>query len=264
MKKCVVIVIALFLLIVPIASCSSADLLPKALAAATANTVGEAKDDSADVFEEIQRNIDLVIALKTKIQDTQLNKTTLSLDDVTKDIEKVTQSYERLCMQRDDISKGLLQKITNVEKMRAKVDEQVSSLRQKQANYNEQLRLVNDSDPEIARTRKEALSQAIKYIDAQILLWQNFNNLENDIVSEMVNIQKTLDSFLSVIDSSALLFREGLNLLSLQRDINNALSLFNNDLPKIQQLTQDMEKSWSILDSLIQTLISVSAVEVTK
>jgi len=71
-------------------------------------------------------------------------------------------------------------------------------------------------------------------------------------------VQKVTNSFLSVIDSSAILFREGLNLLVLQRDINEALSLFTRDLPKMEQLTTDMQKSWVHLDSLVENLTSVS------
>ena len=52
--------------------------------------------------------------------------------------------------------------------------------------------------------------------------------------------------------------REGLNLLKLQRDINDALSLFTQDLPRMEQLSRDMEQSWSHLDTLVNTLTSMS------
>ncbi|NLE09369.1 MAG: hypothetical protein GX631_08975 [Dehalococcoidales bacterium] len=44
----------------------------------------------------------------------------------------------------------------------------------------------------------------------------------------------------------------------LQRDINDALSLFTQDLPRMEQLTRDMEQSWSHLDMLVNTLTSMS------
>jgi len=108
------------------------------------------------------------------------------------------------------------------------------------------------------RTRKAALTQAIKYIDMQLQLWSEFYSTEKQIRDETVVVQLRIDSFLSVIESSAILFREGLNLLKLQRDINDALSLFTQDLPRMEQLSRDMEQSWSHLDMLVNTLTSMS------
>ena len=71
-------------------------------------------------------------------------------------------------------------------------------------------------------------------------------------------VQRRVDSFLSIIESSAILFREGLNLLKLQRDIDDALSLFTQDMPRMEQLSRDMEQSWSHLDMLVNTLTSMS------
>lgn len=92
----------------------------------------------------------------------------------------------------------------------------------------------------------------------QLQLWSEFYSTEKQIRDETVVVQLRIDSFLSVIESSAILFREGLNLLKLQRDINDALSLFTQDLPRMEQLSRDMEQSWSHLDMLVNTLTSMS------
>ena len=110
----------------------------------------------------------------------------------------------------------------------------------------------------MARGRKEALTQAIEYVDMQLQLWNEFHSLEQEIRSETVAVQRRVDSFLSIIESSAILFREGLNLLKLQRDIDDALSLFTQDMPRMEQLSRDMEQSWSHLDMLVNTLTSMS------
>jgi 5'-deoxynucleotidase YfbR-like HD superfamily hydrolase len=89
-------------------------------------------------------------------------------------------------------------------------------------------------------------------------LWSEFYSTEQQIRSETAAVQQRIDSFLSVIESSAILFREGLNLLKLQRDINDALSLFTEDMPQMEQLSKDMEQSWSHLDMLVNTLTSMS------
>jgi hypothetical protein len=43
-----------------------------------------------------------------------------------------------------------------------------------------------DPDAEIVRTKKAALTQAIKYVDMQLQLWNEFNNTEQQIKSETV------------------------------------------------------------------------------
>ena len=259
MKKYLIALIAMLLLIIPIASCGSvSDLVPKVLAANTQDTVQEVKQDSSSVFDEIQHNIDLVTNLKTKVEQAKINGKATSIDDVIKDIQTVSDSYNKLSGQHDAIRKDLLRKIQAVEDMQKQVNDQIAVLKQRRLGYVQQLQAVKDPNPDIVRTRQEALTQAIKYVDAQVQLWTDFNNVEANIVSQMADIQKTIDSFLSVIDSSAILFKEGLNLLKLQKNINDALSLFTQDIPKMQQLTTDMEKSWANLDYLINTLITLS------
>ena len=240
-------------------SCS-AELMPKALAADIQQVVEDVKASSSDTFGEIQRNIDLVAELKAEVQEAQINGRAVSLDSVIKDIETVTQSYEKLAGQRDDIRKGLLTKIKKVEDMMAMVDSEVKSLQQKRADYSDQLRLVADPDPEIVRTRKEALTRAVNYVSQQIELWQAFGSIQGDIVSELSGVEQRIDSFLSMIESTAIVFREGLNLLTLQRDLNEALSLFTSDLPRIEELTSSMEKSWDTLDFLVNSLTGVASI----
>lgn len=238
-------------------SCKT-DMLPQALAAETTNTVQQVKIESADVFTEIQHNIDLVAELKEKAQQAQIDGKPVSLSSITNDIERIANSYEALASQKESIKKQLLQKITKMENMRTTVDAEIRILKDRRIDYTKQLRLVSDPNPEIYRTRQKALSQAIDYVDQQIGLWTRFNEIEDGIIIEMSDIQKSIDSFLSMIESSAILFRESWHLLVLARDITNALSLFTEDLPHIQQLTQDMEKSWSTLDALVMNLASIS------
>lgn len=254
-----IIFITLMMLPLLSTSCSS-ELLPKALAAATQDTVLQVKEENGDVFAEIQRNIDLVTDLKAKVQDAQLNNKPVSLNNIIKDLETVTQSYEKLAGQRDNIRQELLGRVKKVENMRKTVDAEIKSLQEREVDYTEQLRLVNDPDPDIAKTRKEALARAIKYVQSQISLWRQFSNVQRDIIIEMSGIQRTIDSFLAMIESTSIVFREGLNLLYLQRDINEAIALFASDIPTMEQLTQEMERSWDNLDYLLETLTGVASI----
>lgn len=263
MNKYKLITISL-LLIIPLSSCTSiSDLVPKALASETQDIVEKVETNTDDVFAEIQTNIDMVKDLRLNVEQANINNQSIPLDDIIKDLKKVSNSYNKLSSQHDNIKKGLLRKISDIENLQGKVDDEISILKQRRADYITQLQSVKDPNPDIVRTRQESLAQAIKYVDGQIELWTDFNGVEADIISQMDTVQKTIDSFLSVIDSSAILFKEGLNLLELQRDINNALSLFTQDLPKMEQLTTDMEKSWANLDYLVNTLTSISSKGIT-
>ena len=246
-------------------SCSS-ELMPTAtaLASDTANQVEQIKTDSRNVFDEIQDNVDLVAELRAKVQEAQLNNESISLNDMINDIEKVAHSYEKLAGQREDIRKELLTKVAKVDNMRIVVKIAVVSLREKKAGYTEQLRLVSDPDPEIARTRKAALTKAIGYVEQQIQIWEDFGNIEKNIIIEMSDIQERIDSFLSMVESTSIVFKEGLNLLRLQRDINEAVALFSSDIPHMEKLTQDMEDSWQNLDYLLDNLTGVAKLGATK
>jgi hypothetical protein len=135
---------------------------------------------------------------------------------------------------------------------------EMTRLNTQRNEYTTALKTFNDPNPEIVRTRTAALKQAIEYVDMQSQLWNAFLGTEQQIKVETIVVQRRIDSFLSVIESSAFLFREGLNLLKLQRDINDALSLFTHDLPMMEQLSADMEQSWCHLDQLVNTLTSMS------
>jgi hypothetical protein len=257
MKKYLVIVISLLILFTFIGSCDST-LIPKALANDTQDIVNDAKTDSTNVFSEIQHNIDLVKSLKDKVSKSNLNTKPLTVDDVIQDIQTISDSYNKLSGRHESIRKGLLGKINTIEDMKKQVSNEISDLRKRKTDYTTQLNQVKDPNPDIVTTRKQALNQAIKYVDAQIKLWLDFNIVEGSISTQMVTVEKTVDSFLSVVDSSAILFKEALNLLKLQKDINDAVSIITKDVPAMEQLTNDMVKSWSNLDNLVNSLTTIS------
>ena len=258
MKTVITAVSILMVASLLITSCSGVQAMPQDLATATQKIVNEVKEQDNSVFEEIQKNIDMVNRLKSDIENSRESNKQKLLNNVIKELEKVATSYENLSGRKEDIRKSLLKKVTALEELQGKVQKEMARLNERRNSYSNTLRTFNNPDPEIVRTRKAALTQAIKYIDMQLQLWSEFYSTEKQIRDETVVVQQRIDSFLSVIESSAILFREGLNLLKLQRDINDALSLFTQDLPRMEQLSRDMEQSWSNLDMLVNTLTSMS------
>jgi chromosome segregation ATPase len=198
--------------------------------------------------------------LKNKMAKAKETGTTISLKETIKDLETVTKSYEDMASHRKEIAERFTGKIAVIDGMQKNVDNEIETLNNRIKDYTKELNTLqeNTKDPETLRTRKKAILKAIEYVNDQKQLWLQFNGLEQDISGEMTDAKQRIDNFVAMIDSSAILFREGLNLLKLQQNINDALSLFTVDLPTMQKLTQDMESSWDDLDYLVNSLTSLT------
>jgi len=239
-----------------ICSCDS-DLLPQALASDIQTSVEKSKIDSNKVFEEIQRNIDLAARLQQEVQQARLSGEVVSLESIIKDLTVVTESYEQLSKERSRIESRLLKRASVVQDMRTRVYAEIEILRLRQIDYLMQISQIGNIDSEVSRLHRKSLSKAVGYIDLQIQLWIDFDKTDQAILLEMDKVRKRIDSFLGAISGSAIVFREGLNLLQLQQSIDEALSLFDRDIPRMDQLQQDMEDSWSTLDYLVSNLTSL-------
>ena len=240
-------------------ACNS-ELNPAIMASEIQEDVTSTKSYDTAVFKEIQRNINLVTTLKDKMANASKDEEPPTLEESIRDIKRVTESYENLASRKDEIDQYFKNKVGAVKEMQSHVEAEVSALNQRIAEYNRQLREIQmeTTDAETMRTRKKALTQAIEYVQMQINLWGNFYQLGAGIASEMETVQQHVNNFIGMIESSSILFREGLNLLQLQKNINDALALFTVDIPTIQKLTTDMEKSWSTLDYLIESLTALT------
>jgi SMC interacting uncharacterized protein involved in chromosome segregation len=241
------------------AACDS-KLNPAIMASEIQEAVTSTKSYDAAVFKEIQRNIDLVTALKDKMANASNGEEPPTLEESIKDIERVTESYENLASRKDEIDQYFKNKVGTIKEMQGRVETEVLALNKRIAEYNGQLRemQIESTDADSVRARKKALTQAIEYVQMQINLWGKFYQLGAEITNEMDSVQQHVNNFIGMIESSSILFREGLNLLQLQKNINDALALFTVDIPTIQKLTTDMEKSWSTLDYLIESLTALT------
>jgi len=179
----------LFIIIIMIFTACDSITLPQALASDTQKTVEEVKADNDTVFKEIQKNIDIVSDLRATVEEAQLSDRALFLNDVIKDIETVTESYEKLAGQRDNIRKSLIGKVNSIEDLQSRVNDEIDDLNKRREYYCDQLREIDNTNPDIARTRKKSLTQAVEYVDAQIHLWTEFSKIETDIIMEMYNVQ---------------------------------------------------------------------------
>ena len=196
MKKIITAVSIFIVASLLITGCSEAQAMPQELAKTTRAIVNEVKEQDNSVFEEIQKNIEMVKELKADIETSKESNKQKLLNNVVNDLEKIAESYEDLSGRREEIRKTLLKKIDAIEDLQGKVQKETARLNELRNDYSKTLKTFNDPDPEIVRTRKVALTQAIKYIDMQLQLWSEFYSTEQQIRSETVIVQQRIDSFL--------------------------------------------------------------------
>ena len=185
MKK-IITAVSIFLvgiLLMTSCSCSTVKAAPQELATETQKIVNEVKEQDNSVFEEIQKNIDMVNKLKSEIETSSDSNKQKLLNRVINELEKIAASYEKLSERRDEIRKDLLRKVTALENLQENVQAETARLNELRNSYSNTLRTFNDPNPEIVRTRKAALEQAIKYVDMQLQLWNEFYKTEQSIIA---------------------------------------------------------------------------------
>lgn len=230
---------------------------PQEMAEQTQQIVSAVKQHDVDVFTEIQRNVDEVIALRQRIETAPDSQREAIAADVIATLSRVADSYDNLSSKRDEIRSSIMYKADLISELRQRAQSEITDLQSTRNRYLNDISTFVSQDDDVTRTRKDALNQAAVYIDMQIRLWTEFRDTEQRIHEETLMVQKRVDSFLSIIDSTAILFREGINLLKLQQDITDALSLITHDMPAMERLSREMEQSWSHLDVLVNTLTSM-------
>ena len=84
----------------------------------------------------------------------------------------------------------------------------------------------SSNDHIIVEARYQAFEQAQNYVDEQIHIWKQFVGTHVAIHTELGTINQRIEGFFSMVNATAAVCRDALNLLSFQQDIRWALSLF--------------------------------------
>ena len=141
MKTIITAVSILIVASILITSCSEAKAMPQDLATATQKIVNQVKEQDNSVFEEIQKNVDMVNKLKSDIETSKESDKQKLLNKVVNDLEKVTKSYEDLSGRRVEIRKNLLKKISAIEDLQEKVQKETARLNELRNDYSNTLKL---------------------------------------------------------------------------------------------------------------------------
>lgn len=227
---------------------------PQQVAAQTKDVVLDMKEEEQDVFQALQDNLNRVNQLKEKLHSTDDPST--QLNSVVDELEKVTSSFEDLARRKDSVRKYLYKKVGKLQDLTEQAQVEANRLGQKRAELQQQLRELSDSDPEVAKVKRSSLEQAERYVNRQIDIWNRFIGSQKALEPQVQMINDRVDKFLAVIDGSALVYREAVNLLRLQRDIQEAFTVLTREVPEIERLSNEMSQSWDTLDRLVQALLT--------
>ncbi len=234
----------------------TAHALPVALAEETKEVVHDIQSTEQEVFLTLQTNLEKVRGMSKGLQEDPENPA--HRDEIVTVLQEVTQSFQGLSNRKRDFRQELQRKLEHLEELQGRADEAIQELETRKVELAKERDSSVSNDPIVVAARYQAFQQAQGYVDDQIHIWNQFVDTHVAIQTELGTINQRIEGFLSMVDATAVVYREALNLVSLQQDVRWALSLFTDDVPQMSVLTEDMETSWGTIDSLVTSLLTLT------
>ena len=242
--------LGLLALALALSSCSSPSASMPVFASQTKEAVEELKAREESIYQTIEKNLSDLRKLSEELS-------TISYNEALGRLQKITESFEDLLKNEKRIEKEILSPQRSLKQLTAQSQEELSRLRARKSELERELATFQHPNPNIVEIKRKSLSQTIKYVEKQISLWEKFLSTQRAIEGEARKINERVEEFLIVIEANATLYREALNLLELQKDIQEASALLSQ-IPEIERLTQEMVSHWDLLDSLVEELLRLS------
>ena len=254
-------VIALSLMVIVLSSACTfpkvAEASPRELAEDTKEIVQGITDDEKDIFSILSESFEQVQQLQYTVNET--GDPAIMFNEVLDQLEVVTETFEEIAGQRDKIKKELTDKVASLPQIRGKAEKEIEVLKARRAEYEQELAADTDRSLDGQRAREIAITQAIRYVDRQIETWEQFTETQISIEDQVDTVGLRIETFIDILEGHAIVYREAVNLLKLQRDIRDALSLVTEGIPQIESLSQQMQDSWATLNSLVEELLTYTA-----
>jgi chromosome segregation ATPase len=215
------------------------------------------RKEEQNVFKVLDENLQKISQLKGQVSQVS-NEPTKSLDEAVTQMEEVTKVFEDKAKHKEEVRREILQKVGKLYDLRNNAQNELAKLKERQNHLNLEKANIRDADPENVRIRTKGIEQRIEFVQHQVNIWNNFMGTYELMDKEINAVNQRVDRFLVIIDESALVYREALNLLTLQRDVRQAFALLNEDMPEMERLSTEMEQSWGNLDILVESMLSVA------
>ena len=207
---------------------------------------------ATEVFKQIERNLkalDEIINLVENAKD--INAV---IDDVIERLEEITVSYEKIARMRPQIEEDLRKQIGKLREMLRRSRNEIENLKREKMELQSKLNNVGMiTDPDIRTIKRKSLEARIKLKEKQIQIWQGFLEIQENIRKAVEQADRTITKFLIVLEENGKVYREALNVVKLQRDIQRAAESMVN-IAEIGRLTDAMISSWQDFQHLIEML----------
>ncbi len=247
--------IGLGLLASALSGCTSQPVTTQALAAQGKTIVDQLKAQEESVFERIERHFSALRALQEKLLTSEVRDERL-YDEVLSELRRITEEFEALVEDEGKIKRELLSREQSLKRLTQKARERLAELKARKFELERELASFHHPDPELVEDRRRGLTQAIKYVQKQIEHWERFLTTQEGIEDAAGVIEQHVERFLIIAETNALVYREALNLLELERDIREAARLLA-EVPELERLAQEMVAHWEVLDNLVEELLSI-------
>lgn len=235
--------------------CTSQPVTTQALAAQGKTIVDQLKAQEESVFERIERNFTALRALQERLLTSTVRDEQL-YNEVLSELRRITEEFEALVEDEGKIKRELLAREQSLKRLTQRAKERLSELKARKSELERELASFYHPDPELVEDRKRGLAQAIKYVQRQIEHWERFLTTQEGIEDAAEVIERHVERFLIIAETNALVYREALNLLELERDIREAARLLA-EVPELERLAQEMVAHWEVLDNLVEELLSI-------
>jgi len=235
----------------------TASASPRVLAEDTASIVQDITTDEKDIFSVMVDNFETVRQLQASVSTS--DDPSDMVNDVLTQLEQVAKSFEDMSNKRDKTRNEFLDKVSELPKLMERAEGEIDALKARKAEYEQKLTGIDASASDSQKALQLSITQAVTYVTRQIEIWEQFTSTQSAIQDQVDTVGTRIDAFMDIIDGNAVVYREAVNLLKLQRDIREALSVVTEGIPEIERLSKEMQDSWETLNSLVDELLVHSA-----
>ena len=113
--------------------------------------------------------------------------------------------------------------------------------------------LVNGYSQEEREIKRKGYLKRTAFAEQRIKSLFDFKNNYDRILPVMKNTDESIDRFIFVVEESAAVYSDAYRTLKLQKDISNAYRTIE-ELKSLDYLSEDLKKSWSELEIIIEDL----------
>ena len=176
-------------------------------------------------------------------------------------IGEISDFYNDLAERRDAVKKKLKSYINDIQNFEDTIDNKVAN--EELINNNLLLDLeklnINVSNSKRHKIKKLNLSKRLEFSRRRIEMLVSFKENYSKLLPVMSSANQSIDDFIFVVIQSSSVYDDAYKTLKLQKDINDAYRTLD-DLNSLDYLSNDIVKSWSDLESIVDTLSQQSIV----